>query len=161
MPAMSDRAEYVKGLLALADLLERHADLPLPTHREVNWLLFGDPGEKQTAAQVIRRVPGDWAKVPYGDRGDKTLFGFTNTLHGLRLGITVYRHTVCERVVVGTEPVTAMVPDPSVQVPLVEVTKDVEIVRWECRPLLSDVDAPASPPPFVDGFQPAAPVEPS
>jgi len=139
----ADRAEYVTGLRQLADLLEQHDDLPLPTHGELSWLLFGDSDEKRIAAQVVRLVPGDWKKVPYLDQGDKTLLAFMTDLAGLPLKVAVYRNVVCERVVTGTETVTEMVPDPSVKVPLVEVTEEREVVEWRCGSLLSDVDAAA------------------
>lgn len=135
---MSDRTEYVAGLRILADLLERHDDLPLPTHGDVSWLLFGTKGERDTAAQIVRRMPGIWTKVPYGDEGKETLFGFIAEQRGVSLKVVVYRDAVCERIVTGTERVTETIPDPAVQVPLVEVTREVETVEWRCSPLLAE-----------------------
>lgn len=60
-----------------------------------------------------------------------------------QVGLHVYaaRAEVCERVVTGTELVTKVVPDPSVEVPLVEVTETVEKFEWVCRPLLAETSA--------------------
>lgn len=136
-----DRAWYVAGLRQLADLLERHEDLPLPTHGGISWLLFGTDDERQVAAQVIRGIGGEWAKQTYAGKGPETLLAFQRSLAGLRLDVTVHRAAVCERVVVGTHTVTKQVPDPAVAVPMVEVTEEIEQVEWRCSPLLADAPA--------------------
>lgn len=77
-------------------------------------------------------------KQPYGT-GD-TLFGAKLTFGPISLHVYGDRDQVCERVVVGTREVTEEVPDPEAlaAVPKVTVTRTVEDVRWECRPLLAD-----------------------
>lgn len=52
-----------------------------------------------------------------------------------RIMLSVARETVCERKVVGTErkTVTKYVP--------VQVEEDVDIVEWDCHPILGQVDA--------------------
>ncbi|MEV6897501.1 hypothetical protein [Amycolatopsis sp. NPDC051372] len=47
------------------------------------------------------------------------------------------REDVCEWVETGTETVTKSVPDPSVEVPMVEVTETITMGEWRCRPLLA------------------------
>lgn len=61
----------------------------------------------------------------------------------IRMHVYADRERVCERVVVGTREVTEEVPDPEAlaAVPKVTVTKTVDEVRWECRPLLAEVVA--------------------
>lgn len=61
------------------------------------------------------------------------------------LDVNARREEVCERVVVGTETVTKTVKDPELlaTVPDVEVTEEVEIVEWQCKPLLAAEQVPA------------------
>lgn len=58
---------------------------------------------------------------------------------GVKAHVLAYREEVCERVVTGVETVTKTVPDPEAlaAVPQVEITEDVELVEWRCRPLLA------------------------
>jgi hypothetical protein len=142
----TDRTQYIAGLRELADLLDKHDDLPVPTHGDIHWLLFSMGSadtehlakQKATAATIVRRLGGAQKDAEKGD-----LFDFTRTLggeHGLELQVTVDRDAVCERVVVATHEVTETIPDPTVSVPLVEVTKTVEEVEWRCLPLLAGAE---------------------
>ena len=142
----TDRIQYIAGLRELADRLDKHDDLPIPTHGDINWLLFslgtkGDAvlaAEKVRAAQVVRRLGG--ADKDARDSDDQ-LFRFTRYLggdRGLKLQVVVDRPAVCERVVTAVHEVTKKVPDPSA--PLVEITETVEDVEWRCLPLLADAE---------------------
>ncbi len=55
--------------------------------------------------------------------------------------VVANREEVCERVVVGARQVTETIPDPSVTVPTVEITKTVEDVEWRCTSILAGQDA--------------------
>lgn len=128
---------------AVADVLDSlPGEFPLPTHisiyphnaaPEIGWLLFNKRGldEAATAREIIRAIGGKWDKNP----GE--LFGFTQQRGIVKLEVVVTRESVCRRVVTGTETVTEKVPDPDA--PLVEVTREVETVEWECEPLLAEV----------------------
>lgn len=140
---MTDRTQYIAGLRELADLLERHDDLPLPDtgtgkYNAIDWHLFGGDNQgdleaqKDLARRIVRVLPGRAEKWETGD-----LFRLHGHVSGLAWQVIVEREAVCERVVT-TREVTEMVPDPSVSVPLVEVTKTVEDVAWDCGSLLAD-----------------------
>lgn len=136
---MADRAEYIAGLRLLAVLLEQHPDLPLPYYgaSETYGRMTVFCSSREQIAEFARLLPGQSTK--HVDQ-DNSNYGFAlhGTLAGLHLDIRAHRDEVCERVVTGTETVVKQVPDPTVDVPLVEVTEDVEIVEWRCAPLLSD-----------------------
>jgi hypothetical protein len=86
-----------------------------------------------TGAEVAKDYVSDWAGV---------------NLSWGAIGLHVYarRDQVCERVVTGTETVTRTVKDPAAlaEVPEVEVTEEVEIVKWECKPLLASTSDKAA-----------------
>lgn len=123
----------------LAAFLDAHPDLPEPTHysvqfgAEVKWLIWSDNHEdqKNLAEKVVRFIPGPAAKRVVGNWME-----YSGEVDGVLWSVTASREAVCERVVVGVTTVTREVPDPSVVVPLVEVTEEVETVEWKCSPLL-------------------------
>lgn len=135
------RAEYIAGLRALADALEQHPELMLPyTGRlssPMNVIPLGDEQRPQLTAWA-RALPGKREKQERDQYLD--LIG---AFHGLGIKVICDRDEVCERVVVGTETVTKTVKDPAAlaAVPEVEVTEEVEVVEWRCRPLLGERDA--------------------
>lgn len=136
------RSEYAAGLVELARLLVEHPEVPLPYegHLAPLTLMFLDVDTARAEmAAAVRAIPTDWSK----DAGTE-YFRMDGGLRGLKLRLTAYRASVCERVVVGTRPVVKQIPDPAVVVPLVDVVEDEEIVDWRCRPVLaaeSTVDA--------------------
>jgi hypothetical protein len=123
-------AEYTAGLRQLADLLDAHPEWPLPLHQVI--LMFTGDDARGRFAAAARLFPGPLTK----STTDK-FFDLTGALRGLDVELTAYRDVVCERVVVGTETITKQVPDPTVTVPLVEVTETIEQVEWRCSPVLS------------------------
>ena len=132
------RAEYTKGLRALADLLDANPDLELPytgSGSEILIIPDRDGDQKAQIAAWARALPGEKSK---GVRGDA--FDLYGSLHGLKLLVIVQRDQVCRRVVTGTREVTEQVPDPDAlaAVPTVTVTKTVEDVEWVCEPILSE-----------------------
>jgi hypothetical protein len=81
------------------------------------------------------------AALRHGAKVDKDI---SEELHNvlLRWGpvaayVLASRKDVCERVQVGEETLTESIPDPSVEVPTVEVTKTVPVYEWQCSPLLA------------------------
>ena len=137
--AKSRNATVAESARKLAAFLAAHPDLPEPTHygvqfgAEVKWLIWEDDpiDQKATAASVVRFLPG---KADKREKGD--WFEYSGEVGGVKWAITAAREAVCERVVTGTEKVTRRIPDPAVVVPLVEVTEEVETVKWVCEPLL-------------------------
>lgn len=83
-------------------------------------------------AKVTKEYSSSFAAV-YADWG------------ALRYKIQTEREQVCERVVVGTETVTKTVKDPAklAEVPEVEVTEEVPVYEWQCKPLLSSTSGGA------------------
>jgi hypothetical protein len=147
-PDQTKRAEYVKGLRALADILEQHPELRLPYEGDspdigkritFHFLSSDDPRSEIAAA---RRALG----VPLEKEGDSdSYFYFNGNLHGLYFNLVAFRNEVCERVVVGTREVEIEEPDPELlaQVPTVKRTETVEDVEWQCHPILAEAEAVA------------------
>lgn len=134
-----NRADYTDGLRQLADLLDENPDVPLPyqgTRESMPIAIFCFEDAKAVLAKLARRLHGV-SKEPDGEYYD-----LAGRLAGLEIRVTARRSDVCEKVVIGTETVTEMVPDPDA--PLVEVTREVEQVEWICSPILSGTnEAPA------------------
>lgn len=129
--------ELASGLRALADMVEanpQHADVFRYAFSTIN-VFTSDPAEIAEIARIGRRHGAESKKD-----ADDTYF--TVELHWgrrVQLHVNARREEVCERVVVGTETVTKTVKDPALLeiVPDIEVTEEVEIVEWQCRPLLA------------------------
>lgn len=138
MTAPDPRAEYTLGLRMLADLLDTNPDIPLPYHGNgtaLLWIIVSEKDQKATLAAIARALPGKVTK----DVRDGS-FDLKGQLAGLLVQVIAQRDEVCTRVVTGTETVTKTIPDPDVEVPLVEVTETVEQVEWICGPLLGRGD---------------------
>lgn len=148
--AEAKRAEYVKGLRALADALEANPEsLPLPyygndTRNTIYFLHADDP--RASLAAATHALPCSFRKrvTDYGD-GSRETFRLEGELHGLRLELVAYRDAVCERVVTGTAEVTKTVKDPEAlaAVPEIEVTETIETVEWVCSPIMAAAPAQA------------------
>lgn len=132
----ADRAEYTAGLRALADLLEANPHLRLPYYGStvpLPVIVVSGDDQPRECADWARALPGLVTKDASDD-----YFSLLGSLRGLRMSVTAYRDRVCTRTVTGTEDVTRRVPDPAVQVPMVEITETVETVVWECEPILAE-----------------------
>lgn len=139
----SRRAEYIAGLRLLADALEMHPEAELPaggTTVPLSITFWGSSARERMAA-AARALPCTWTK-DYRDGGEgyESYFDLNGMLAGLKIALTAYRDTVCERVVVRTEDreVEEVVTPAETRM----VVKSVEIVRWECGSVLKDA-APA------------------
>jgi len=141
------REDYCAGLEQLAELLRANPELPVPyqgsgdgTPMTMHFLDGDDPRAALVAAARALPIRLDKAVRDFGGP-TASYFDLAGSLHGLTIKLTAYRDAVCTRVVTGTEVVTKKVPDPSVDVPLVEVAEKVETVEWRCEPLLATKDA--------------------
>ncbi len=134
------RTAYIAGLRQLAELLETHPDIPTPYTGGAGTPLSIFCDDKEQIAALARAFPGRMDKRV--DESSPT-YGFElhGSLAGLKIVAYVHRYEVCTRVVTGTREVTTSVPDPSVVVPMVEVTETVEDVEWKCEPLLAGASA--------------------
>jgi len=148
---MSDnRSDYTAGLRALADLLDADPRIPIPNAGSSKWnaisfaVGFGESDDEAVKAQVVAvarsLIVGQWRKEydePNPDSyGDGCLRIYGTTAAGLTVHICTPREKVCRKVVTTSE-VTKTVPDPTIEVPQVEVTETVESVEWVCEPILA------------------------
>lgn len=141
------RAAYLKGLRALADVLEQHDEIPLPhvgrTTAITIWFTIGSSDPRSEMAAAAKAIPCTWHKNAW-ESSEQAFFELQGTLHGLSIDLTAYRDAVCERIVTGIETVTERVKDPEAlaAVPEVEVTRQVPTVEWRCHPLLAPAGQP-------------------
>lgn len=121
---------WCDGLRELADTVERGAPhAPAGTFRTFLSMGYENPAAVLTA--TARRMGGKWQKAEA--QGD---FELHQQFGPHRITLFTRRENVCERVVTGTRTVTETIPDPSVEVPTIEVTREVEDVEWICPPSL-------------------------
>jgi hypothetical protein len=148
MDTDSERAAYIKGLRALADVLEQTDDLPLPFDGHLDPITFhflGTADPRAELAAATRAIPCDWTKRVFDSR-NTAYFDLRGQLHGLKVNLSAFRDDVCERIVTGTHQVTETVKDPEAlaAVPEIEVTKTVEDVEWRCGSILAPQGATAA-----------------
>jgi len=134
-----DAIEYANGLRELAAWVEDNADelngsdSSILGQTKFHWFTY----TKRDFTTAVRTL-GRGAKSK-----DELWFNVDRDFGGITVQVTTARSTICERVVVGTTTKTAMVPDPDVEVPMVEVTEEVEEVEWVCPPALLREEAVA------------------
>ena len=149
-----NRAAYIAGLRAVADWLAAHPEVPLPYLGEyakgsnlptLPIYLYDAPGREQLATIARAMADGGTAtKAVQEYRNGQNKVHVWREFYGIVVCAEIAQSEVCERVVTGTETVTRTVPDPTVKVPMVEVTETVETVEWRCRPILAGTeDTPA------------------
>ncbi len=120
---------FVSGLREMADWYEAHPNIPTPK----DFSVYEFKSENKAAAQKVARALGTFDK-----KLDDTFLKLQRDFGGISLRFVFYRKLVCQRRVVGTKTVTERVPDPeAAPPPMVEVTKEREIVEWDCPPLLA------------------------
>jgi len=135
-------SDIVEGLRALADLIEANPalaeyfrfnealsrmHLPVSHHDDPRgamaaWARAG----KSSGHPVVKDYDGQWGSVS------------VVLSNAVKVWAYAKREQVCTRVVTGTETVTVKVPDPAVEIPMVEVEETREIVEWKCEPLLAE-----------------------
>lgn len=124
MSNTDQRTAVVDGLRQLADFIESHPDMPLPTCRGSIYL-WGDDAKTQLAN--IATSLGTAAK-----KADEFYYGLTKDFGPVSLSVKASRENVCERVVVGTKTTEYLVPPPGVEMEKRIHTE--EIVEWVCPP---------------------------
>lgn len=148
-PSQKLADEFAAGFRALADLLEVNPQLA-EDMRYGAGDLFAMPefngavtNQRERLAEWMRAAKSHGAKVTKDASTDN--FKAVLTFGAVRVKVLANREAVCERVVTGTETVTKTVKDPALlaEVPEVEVTETVEIVEWQCKPLLAAEQVPA------------------
>lgn len=143
-PSTDHRAEVLRGVRLLADLLESDPAIPLPAnfaeHSGVTIQLLHS-GEKSAAemAHIRAAIGGQFVKDTYGEDGQ--YFELCGHLAGLKVNVVTWRDQVCKRVVTGTRTVTKDVPDPQAlaAVPVTTVEETVEDFEWVCAPVLGEL----------------------
>jgi hypothetical protein len=137
------RESYIAGLRKLADALEAHPEIPMPGQGSSagNPLLtyfFGDDAREQMAA--ARRALG----CPFGKGVDEKWLKLNGQMEGLHLQLYAGRDAVCTRRVVGTE--EREVEEEITPAVTEKVVKTIEIVEWDCHPILGDGDSEVTEP---------------
>ncbi|WP_031467128.1 hypothetical protein [Sciscionella sediminilitoris] len=123
------------ALRALADMVEAHPEIRVAYLDRTYGLDIWCPRSAKELAAIARAALEHGAKVEKDIHGER--FNLAVSWHDMRFKALGDRSDVCERVKVGEETVTEMVPDPSVQVPMVEQTRTVDRYEWRCAPLLA------------------------
>lgn len=138
MPARPLRADFTAGLRQLADWLDANPDINLPADGTTLPLTFSAWGKdgRDKAREFAKAFPGKLDKDV-----DESYYRLRGQMGGVSVEFCAYRDYVCERVVIGEREVTVQIPDPDVDVPMVEVTQTIEDVEWICPPLLAEAEA--------------------
>ena len=115
--------EYVHGLRAVADWYETHPDIPF-SHDQV----IGVYGVKDTKEEAVRIIE---ALKPCRKEWAESFLKITRDFGGVTLKFVFMRGAVCtRRVVVGHKEIPAEFSPARV----------VEIVTWDCEPILQDAE---------------------
>lgn len=130
-----DAITYVAGIREFADWIEQNGELledegRLTTAGLTFYLAAHDKKELAQFAKMLGR-----ATKEIDSTGD---FALKRKCGPVTIHVYAQREKVCERVVTGTKTKTQLVHDPALleQVPMVEVTEEVEEVEWVCPPSL-------------------------
>jgi hypothetical protein len=135
-PLHIQQAEALRSLARFIEANPQHGATFRNAFNMINVYVGGD--KKAALAEIVR------SGLRAGVKVDKEAYGtwFSAVLRfgsDVNVHVNAQRDEVCERIVTGTETVTKKVPDPALlaEVPEVEITEEVETVRWECKPLLA------------------------
>lgn len=131
---MTDRAAYIQGLRQLADALEAHPWVPLPTSG-IMFGFHGDADARGQVAAVARALPCSWRKNVWDGQSGSAYIDLTGKIAGLPVHISAYRDDVCTRVVTGTE--KREVEETVTPAVTRQVVREVEVVEWECHSVLA------------------------
>jgi hypothetical protein len=134
--------DLAEGLRALADLFEanpelaehfQYSDAFAKVHLPVNH--HDDPRASMAAWARAGKALGHRVTKDYDGQWGSVAVTLSDAV---KIWAYAKRENVCTRVVTGTETVTVKVPDPSVEIPMVEIEQTREIVEWKCEPLLAE-----------------------
>lgn len=145
---MSSNEKLARGLRALADLVEANPELAQDIYLPDVLVM---PYQRAISDQRAWLVEWKNAALAHGHSfhkhvDDKDFEGHVD-FDAFKVRVLADRDKVCERVVVSTERVTKTVKDPAAlaAVPEIEVTEEVEVVEYRCRPLLAAETAGGAP----------------
>lgn len=143
--ALTLAGEYAAGWARLTEFLAANPDITSGANTySYSVLVYLSPGDDvlPRMADYTRRAKAAGARVEkqYGEYG-KVLLHFGP----IYLQVYASREDVCERVVVGTREVEVEEPDPEAlaAVPTVKRTEIVEVVEWQCHPILAGAERAA------------------
>lgn len=127
---MTKQQEYANALRAIADFIEAHPDIAVPTGA----LACYSMDEREDAARVLA------ALKPCNKKYSDNLFRIERAFGPITLEYVFYRDKVCTKRVVGTKVI------PAQSIPALEIPERVEeIVEWDCgEPLLPQAEAQAA-----------------
>lgn len=125
------RDAYIAGLREMADALENEPGIPTDNGVDIVHYCW----TKDNFQAAVKRLGGTRTKEPrYGYMNVVRRFG----PHSIR--VNGEQNAVCTKTVVGTEEVTKNEREGEDLRPMVEVTKTVDIVEWDCGSILSSSD---------------------
>ncbi|WP_027946568.1 hypothetical protein [Amycolatopsis taiwanensis] len=135
-----------EGLERMAAMLREHPELA----ERFRYLSFSQHcfGEDAEALGLFARVAAAYADNGTVEKRYSDKFAVVEARFGaVSIHLQTDREQVCERVQVGTETVTRKERDPEAvekalaEIPETEVTEEVPVYEWQCKPLLaSSVD---------------------
>lgn len=138
----TDRAALAAGYRHLADLIEsEQAPIPMNTTISLPVGRYGEDDDQAAIAAELRRALGGGRWDKHESTGGAYLY-LQGMCGGLPIQLWMDRNAVCERVVVGTEEVTEVIPAVTEEDlrPEQTITRTVEHVEWRCSPLLAVED---------------------
>jgi hypothetical protein len=128
--AEDGREEYIAGLRQLADVLEQHPEIVIPSAgRDHIWTFDFNYLNRAELVAIAKAMPGSKEKD-----ADSASFRLSGKLRGLYWAAEIAREQVCTAKVVGTETQTR-----KVATAFEEVTETVDKIEWVCEPLLAEV----------------------
>jgi hypothetical protein len=136
---MTDRTSYIEGLRKLAGLLEQHPELKLPYSGSGTGLSVIPVGDERGQLAAWARVLARHGRVEKNVRG--SYFDLDGSIAGLHIKVITLRDEVCTRVVTGTE--EREVEEEVEPAVTRTVTRKVDVVEWQCEPLLGASGASA------------------
>jgi hypothetical protein len=122
---MNERQEFAQGLRDMADWYEVHPEITLPFKEFMNYTM-----NTKEDAQIVMRAMGSCVKTY-----DDSIFGLEKHFGPIKARFVFMRNEVCERKVVGTK----IVPEKFTPAKT-EPEHEVEIVEWECVPILKIIE---------------------
>lgn len=95
---MTDRADYIRGLRTLADMLTEHDDVTLPHDGTTGALPVFPKGENARAhAIAYARLMAPQPTMEVRPSGDIVWVDIVGQIHGLRVQVHLRANQVCER----------------------------------------------------------------
>lgn len=126
MNEQTEHQQYANSLRAIADWIEAHPEVAIPSD---NSLTIYSMDTKDEAATLVRAM-GSCNK-----RYDDSYLTVEKSFGPIRLRAVFSREQVCKRVVVGVETIPAEFVEARTR-----PAHTKEIVKWECEPILAPTE---------------------